>query len=290
MTTLDTNSKPRTVKGGLKMRRILRNLPAGWLAAMVLIAIIAPFIAPYGFSQMDPIARFKPPVFADGSWEHILGTDQIGRDLLSRLFLAIRISLGIAFLGTVIGAIIGTFLGMLAARMGGVVDDIISSLVDFQASVPFVIFAIAALAVFDNNLVTFILILGVAGWERYARLVRSLVLSAQNDGYAEAQTAMGAPAWRIYLLHILPNVVGALSVQMTINFPETILLETGLSFLGLGVQPPNTSLGLLVSDGRPYIFQAWWLTLVPGAVIFVTTLCVSLLGDALHDRLDKSRH
>jgi len=262
------------------------RLAVGWLVLVVIVALIGPYLAPYGLNEQDFTARFAPPVLAGGDWAHPLGTDQIGRDLLSRLIGAIRISLLLALMGTVIGMIIGTALGMTAAYFRGWIEDVIMALVDFQAALPFIIFAIAALAVFEAGFVTFLLILGIAGWERYARLVRALVLQAQNDGYADALNSLGAHPVRIYLLHILPNIFGAVSVQMTINFPETILLETGLSFLGIGIQPPFTSLGLLVSEGRPYIFQAIWLIAFPGAAIFLTTLSVSLLGDRARDRAD----
>lgn len=262
------------------------GLAIGWLVIVALVAVFADLIAPYGYNEQDPFNRFAMPVFAGGSWTHPLGTDQIGRDVLSRMLLGMRISLAIALLGTLIGAVIGSVLGAIAAHFRGLADDAIMALVDMQASLPFVIFAIAALAIFDATLLTFILIMGVAGWERYARLMRALVISANTEGYADALRSIGASPARIYLRHVVPNVIGALSVQMTINFPETILLETGLSFLGLGVQPPLASLGLLVSDGRPYIYQAWWLTLIPGAAIFITTLSVSLLGDHVRDQVD----
>ena len=262
------------------------RLSIAWLVLVTLVAVFADLIAPYGYNEQDPALRFAPPVLLGGGLAHPLGTDQVGRDLLSRILLGMRISLAIALLGTLIGAAIGSTLGAIAAHFRGLIDDTIMALVDMQASLPFVIFAIAALAVFDASFVTFVVIMGIAGWERYARLMRALILAANTEGYADALRSLGAAPARIYIRHVVPNVLGALSVQMTINFPETILLETGLSFLGLGVQPPLTSLGLLVSDGRPYIYQAWWLTLLPGLAIFLTTLSVSLLGDYARDRAD----
>ncbi len=262
------------------------RLAMGWLGGIVLLSLVGPLVAPWGVNEQDYLARFAPPIFAGGDWHHPLGTDQIGRDLFSRLLHGLRVSLLLALLGTAIGMVIGTALGIVAAHFRGWIEDVVMALVDFQASLPFVIFAIAALAVFEASFLTFLLILGIAGWERYARLVRALVLQAREDGYADALVSLGAPPGRIYLRHVLPNVSGAVSVQMTINFPETILLETGLSFLGLGIQPPLTSLGLLVADGRPYIFQAIWLVAIPGAAIFFTTLSVSLLGDFARDRAD----
>ncbi|MDE1997077.1 MAG: ABC transporter permease, partial [Rhizobiaceae bacterium] len=162
----------------------------------------------------------------------------------------------------------------------------IMMLVDIQASLPFIIFAITVVAFFGKGFWLLAIIVGFAGWERYARLARGLVLDAETVGYASALRVLGAGSWRIYVSHILPNIVGALIVQMTLNFPEVILLETGLSFLGLGVQPPLTSLGLLINESRNYLVLAWWMAAAPGAVIVLTTLSISLLGDWLRDIMD----
>ncbi|MEO1103728.1 MAG: ABC transporter permease [Pseudomonadota bacterium] len=275
---------PHAAKAG-RPRSLTARVCAAWLFLVVLVAVFGPLLTPYGINEQNFLARFAPPVFAGGTWEHPLGTDQLGRDTATRLALAVRISLLVALLGTLIGAVIGALLGIIAAHARGVVEDAIMALVDFQASLPFIIFAIAALAVFEASFLTFLVIVGIAGWERYARLTRALVLAAKSEGYADALTSLGAHPARIYLVHVLPNVFGALCVQMTINFPETILLETGLSFLGIGIQPPLTSLGLMVTEGRPYIFQAVWLVALPSILIFLTTLSVSLLGDFARDKV-----
>jgi peptide/nickel transport system permease protein len=159
-------------------------------------------------------------------------------------------------------------------------------LVDFQASVPFMILALAVMAFFESNIVMFTCIMGIYGWERYARFARGLALSAVEQGYAVAVKSLGASTVRIYVKHILPNVSNTLIVNMTLNFPKKILMETSLSFLGLGIQPPNTSLGNMVGFGRDYILTNWWLAVIPAAVIFLTTLAMSVLGDWVRDRLD----
>ena len=255
---------------------------------MAALAVLAPLVAPYGYAEQDLLARLLPPAFAGGSADHWLGTDHLGRDILSRVIYAIRVSMTVAVLGALIGAVAGTALGFLAAHFRGWAEETIMALVDVQAAMPFLIFALLVIAFFGNNLVLFVVLVGFHGWERYARLARALVIDAKTTGYADAARAIGLPRWRTYLVHIAPNVASAMVVQLTLNLPETILLEAGLSFLGLGIQPPLTSLGLMLNDSRLYIALYWWLPAVPGLVIFLTTLSVGLLGDAMRDRLDVS--
>ncbi len=257
-----------------------------WIALMVLVAILADLIAPTHYATQNLRARLQAPVLWGGTWAYPLGTDAIGRDMLSRLIYGIRFSIMIAVIGTLIGAVLGTLLGILAAWRRGLVEEAIMMMVDVQAALPFVILALAVLAFFGNSFVLFVIIVGLDGWERYARLARGLVLSAQESGYAVAIRTLGASPLRIYGGHILPNIASALVVQMTLNFPGTILLETSLSFLGLGIQPPLTSLGLLLGSGRALLLNAWWIAVLPGVVIFLTTLSMSLFGDWLRDRLD----
>ncbi len=258
-----------------------------WLALVTVVTLTAPWIAPYPYDEVSLLARLKPPVWMEGgSWDHVLGTDRLGRDVLSRLLVATQVSLAIAFMGTLIGAVLGTMLGFLAARRGGVTDDIVMLFVDFQAAMPFLIIALAILAFLGNNLLLFLFLMGIYGWETFARLARGLVLAAREHGYARAVEALGGTPGRVYLRHVLPNVLSPLIVQVTLNFPETILVETSLSFLGLGIQPPLTSLGQQLGDGRDYLINAWWLAVFPGAAIFLTTLSMSIAGDWLRSRLD----
>ncbi|NTI46446.1 ABC transporter permease (plasmid) [Agrobacterium tumefaciens] len=254
-----------------------------WIAAIVIVGATAQWIAPFDYLQQAPLARFALPGTLPG---HLLGTDYLGRDVLSNLFVAIQMTLMIALAGSVICLVIGTSLGFLAAHFGGWVDNLIMGFADAMQSVPFIIVALGVLAFFGSNPLLFVFLAGIYNWWRYARLTRGLVLSANEDGYAEAARIVGVPSWRIYLRHILPNIAGPLVVQLTVNYPELILLESGLSFLGLGIQPPSTSLGLMVADGRNYLAIAWWLAAFPGVVLVFTTLSISLLGDYLRDRLD----
>ncbi len=257
-----------------------------FLGLTILVALLAAWIAPYGYTTQNLAARFRPPVLAGGDWTYPLGTDHLGRDILSRLIFAVRTSIAIAMFGMLIGAVIGTALGFLAARLRGLADQAIMMLVDAQAALPALFLALALLAFFGNNLVLFIFIIGLDGWERYTRLVRGLVVSEQASDYIRAVEALGARTGRVILRHLLPNIAASLVVQATLNFPQTILLETSLSFLGLGVQPPGTSLGLMLGEGRRYLLNAWWIAVLPGMVIFLTTLSMSLFGDWLRDRLD----
>lgn len=261
-------------------------LAAGFLLAMMVVAAGADWIAPTHFTTQNLAARFRPPVFDGGTWAYPLGTDHLGRDMVSRLTYAVRTSLVIAFLGTLVGAVIGTTMGLVAGRMRGAVDQTVMMLVDAQAAMPSLFLALALLAFFGNNALLFVLVVSLDGWERYTRLVRGLVVSEQAGGYIRAVEGLGAGPWRVVIGHLLPNIGASLIVQATINFPGTILLETSLSFLGLGVQPPGTSLGLMLGEGRRYLLNAWWIALLPGAIIFLTTLSMSILGDWLRDRLD----
>lgn len=253
-----------------------------FVALFVAFALFGQWMSPHEFRATSLTARLKPP----GTAGYLLGTDARGRDLLVRLAVGAQITLIVAVVGTVIGAVLGSLLGLLAAARRGWVENVIVAAVDVQASLPIIVVALFVLAMFDNSFTLFLLLIGLTGWEVYARLMRGAVLSAKEHGYVTAVRALGASPARIYLRHILPNVASIALVQFTVNLPLTILLETALSFLGLGVQAPLTSLGQIMSEGRDRLLTAWWLTLFPGAIIFVLALSVSLIGDWLRDRLD----
>lgn len=257
-----------------------------WILGMVMVALLSEWIRPYGITAMDLRARLMPPVGFGGTISHVLGTDELGRDVASRLIVSIRISLIIAMGATVIAAVLGTTLGFLAAHFRGWVEQVVLMLIDFQASMPFLILALSVLAFFGNALGLFVVLMGLYGWERHARISRGLAIAANAQGYAAAVRQLGARPMRIYLAHVLPNIASTLIVSATLSFPEIVLLESGLSFLGLGVQPPMTSLGNMVGYGREYLTRAPWILLAPSMVIVMTTLCVSLVGDWLRDRLD----
>lgn len=256
---------------------------AAILTVLFLGGMLAPWIAPYGLEDMDLMARLVPPLTSSA---HILGTDELGRDVLTRLLYSLRLSFVLAVCGTLIGAILGTALGFLAARFGGVVDDLVNVGVDFTASLPFIILALTILAFLGTDVSVIIVIMAVYGWDRYAKLSRNLARSAYTEGYAGALEGLGIPTRRILIRHILPNIASALVVNMTLNFPGMILLETSLSFLGVGVQPPMSSLGTMLGFGRDYLTTAWWIAVVPGVTIVISTLSMSILGDWVQQRLE----
>lgn len=279
-------------------------MTAGWRATMkmplsVKIALVWLLLclSLVGFAAWLPIpeknslnllARLLPPVGWGGTFEHIFGTDELGRDILARLISSMRTSLLLALCATLISATLGTTLGILAAHFGGWVDELVVGAIDAQASLPFIIVTLTITAFFGSSLPLFLIILGLYGWERFARLSRAMTLASRGRGYVLAMQTLGFSWWRIYLRHVLPNIASALLVTATINFPETILLETSLSFLGLGIQPPNTSLGNMVGFGRNYLLTGWWMCVVPGVTIFLCTLAVSVIGDWARSMI--SRH
>ncbi len=256
------------------------------LAAILFVAIAGNLFTPFSPTQQNLLARLKPPGLFGGDPRFPLGTDRIGRDLVARLIAGLQISLLVALMGTMIGAVVGTLVGFIAAHFRGWVEEVLMMVVDFQASLPFILIALTLLAFFGNSFTLFVILMGLFGWETYARLARGIVLSAVSQPYAQAVRALGAGTWRLYGLHVLPNVASALIVQLTVNFPQIVLLETSLSFLGLGIQPPQTSLGQILGEGREYLSSAWWIAVWPGILIFTVTLCMSLVGDWLRDRLD----
>lgn len=253
-----------------------------WISLMVLVAIFADILRPFEITKMNLSQRLVPM----GTAGHILGTDELGRDVLSRLLQSIRVSLVIAFCATIISAVVGTTLGFLAAQFRGWVEHVVMAMADFQAALPFMIMSLSVLAFFGTSMVLLVCLMGFYGWERYARIARGLAISASAQGYASAVVQLGAKPSRVYLKHILPNVASTLIVSMTLTFPEIILMESGLSFLGLGVQPPESSLGNMVGFGREYLTRAPWIMLAPSLIIVLTTLSISLIGDWLRDKLD----
>ncbi|MGO4197525.1 ABC transporter permease [Rhizobium sp. YAF28] len=288
MATVDLAGTPASGKPNRLVSFLRRNVPLSvafgllWLAARVLTAIFADTIRPFNITAMDLSSRLSAP----GGLKHLLGTDELGRDVLSRLIQSIRVSLVIAFGATILSALFGTLLGFLAAQLRGFVEHLVLMLADFQAALPFLIMSLAVLAFFGSSMLLLVCLMGFYGWERYARIARGLAIAAGAQGYAAAVVQLGATPSRVYLHHILPNVASTLIVSMTLTFPEIILMESGLSFLGLGVQPPETSLGNMVGFGREYLTRAPWIMLAPAAVIMLTTLSISLVGDWLRDKLD----
>lgn len=271
-------------------RKYLSDIPfklsAAWLLLCVVVAAFAGWLQLYDFQAIDLRARLTPPAGFGGSWSHPLGTDELGRDVLSRLVASIQMSLALASIGAAISITIGTVMGFLAAHFRGLVDDGIMVMSDIQAALPFFMIALVAIAILGPSLPLFVVLLGIYGWERYARLARAMAMSANEHGYAEALRGLGVGPLRIYARHILPNIASVLIVNATLSFSETLLLESTLSFLGLGIQPPLTSLGNMVGFGREIILSAWWVVASPALVILFCSLALAIVGDRLRDYLD----
>lgn len=250
---------------------------------LIVLALFAPAIAPFDPAQQKLLFRLKAPGVRP---EYLLGTDQLGRDILSRCLYGLRLTLALALFGAAIGLAIGTLVGMAAGLIGGLVDDLLSGLVDLVISIPFVLVALLLLALAGNSVGIMVFVLGLAYWAHFARLVRSQVIAARDLPYVEAARSAGAGPWRIALRHLLPNMVSPILVMFTLTMSNLILLESSLSFLGIGVQPPTATLGSMVGDGRDYIESAPWLIAAPGGLIVLLTLVVMLIGDALRDHFD----
>jgi len=250
-----------------------------WLLGCLVTIAVFPLVSHLSVTAIDLLARLAPPVGFGGGWGHPLGTDDLGRDVLARLVASLRTSLVIALGAVVISATIGTIIGITAAHVGGWVDQVVVAAVDAQVSVPFIIISLTLTAIFGNSLVLFVIVLGLFGWERYTRLARAMAMAARGRGYVLAMNTLGFSWPRIYLRHVLPNIASTLLVTATISFPEVILLETSLSFLGLGIQPPMTSLGNMLGFGRSYLLTGWWIAVAPGVTIFLSALSVSVIGD-----------
>ncbi|MGQ7791205.1 ABC transporter permease [Faunimonas sp. B44] len=250
-----------------------------WLLACLVLIVVFPLLSNLSVTTIDLSARLAPPVTFGGTWAHPLGTDELGRDVLARLVASLRTSLAIALGAVIISATIGTVIGITAAHLGGWLDQLVVAAVDTQVSVPFIIISLTLTAIFGNSLFLFIVVLGLFGWERYTRLARAMTMAARGRGYVLAMNTLGFSQPRIYLRHVLPNIASTLLVTATISFPEVILLETSLSFLGLGIQPPMTSLGNMLGFGRSYLLTGWWIAVAPGMTIFFCALSISVLGD-----------
>ncbi|MGA7671184.1 MAG: ABC transporter permease [Nitrolancea sp.] len=271
----------------LREMPILIKLCVMILFLFVLVGGLAPILAPHSPTKQILVARLTPPIgAATGSWTRPFGTDQLGRDILSRLIYGTRISLSIGLFGMVFGLILGTSIGLISGFVGGIIDDVLMFLVDTQLAIPYIIVALTGLAIFGTNLIVLMLLVGIAGWESYARLARGMVLSARGYPYILSAYSIGASRGRVLLRHILPNIVAPLIVLATFQLTSIILLESSLSFLGIGVQPPTASWGSMVGAGRDYLNTAWWIAVFPGLAIIIVTMAVSLFGDWLRDALD----
>jgi peptide/nickel transport system permease protein len=264
-----------------------------WLAvALLLVVLIIPTLFAQWIAPYDPIKealaqRLKPPVFVPGgSWSHILGTDKLGRDVLSRLIYGARVSLSISVTAVLVGGTIGTLIGVAAGYGGGWLDHVLMRLVDLSLALPLVLMALVLASVFGPSFGTVVAVVVVLLWSSYARQVRAETLSLKHQDFIQRARVTGASQVRIVLHHVLPNLTNTIIVLATLQVGTVILLESTLSFLGVGVPPPYPSWGVMVADGRDLLSSSWWIALMPGAAIVIVVLSMNVLGDWLRDRLD----
>jgi peptide/nickel transport system permease protein len=254
------------------------------LLVMLLVAILAPWLAPHDPYAQDLAKRMIPPIWhAAGTWEYPLGTDPFGRDYLSRLLYGARISLLIGASVALISGCIGTTLGLVAGYFGGRVDDLVTFFITVRLALPVILVALAAVALLGGSLLVVIVVLGFLRWDRFAVVMRATTQQVASLDYVAAARASGASNLRILATEILPNVSNNLMVVATVEASAAILLEAALSFLGLGVQPPLPSWGLMISEAKPYLFFSAWLITLPGLLIVTLVLAINLMGDGLRD-------
>jgi peptide/nickel transport system permease protein len=278
------------------MRKRLWKFRAGILGLVVVgtmsfLAVFAQFVSPHDPYDQDIRSRLMPPVWLQGgNSKHLLGTDPVGRDVLTRIIYGARISLATGAVSVLISMITGVILGLLAGYCGGKTDSAISSLVDVIMAFPFMLLALTAVAVMGPSFRNMVIVLGVTGWPIYTRVVRAETYELKEVEFVAAAKATGLSGAMIVFRHILPNVFNTIIVTSSLEVARMIIMESFLSFLGLGVQPPTPSWGGMLGEGRTYMLTHWWLATFPGLAIFITTLGINLLGDGLRDLLDPHRY
>ena len=272
-------------------RKLLRN-PLSLIGAVILTVVIgaaigAPWVAPHDPAKQSLLRRFTPPVWAaGGNATYPLGTDQVGRDILSRMIHGARISLIVGVLAVVVSVLVGVSLGLISGYRSGRVDVVIMTIVDITLSFPQLLLALAFVAALGPSLVTIVVVLGLTGRERYARVVRAEVLALREKDFVEAARAMGVSAPRVIFRHVLPNTFSSIIVLSTLQVAQAILQEAALSFLGVGSGRAYPTWGQMIALGRDFVSVAWWLPTFPGLAILLTVLAINLVGDRLRDALD----
>jgi oligopeptide transport system permease protein len=252
------------------------------LILLIIVAAFAPWITPYGYEEMDfnNFGAYPP------SSDHLLGTDTSGRDLLTRILYGARVSLLVGFVATGVALVIGVSWGIIAGYVGGKVDQIMMRIVDVLYGLPFIIFIILLLVVFESNIWLLFAAIGAVEWLTMARIVRAQVIGLKNQEFVMAAKAMGVSNLTLFRRHLLPNILGPIAVYATLTIPQVMLLESFLSFLGLGIQPPMSSWGSLINDGVQYMEEFSWLLIYPGITFTITLFALNFFGDGLRDALD----
>lgn len=256
-----------------------------------IIAPLAPVLAPYDPATTHPAQMLQPPFWMEGgSMDHILGTDQLGRDILSRILYGTQISLLVGIISVVIAGLIGGILGLISGYYGGIIDTIIMRFVDAFIAIPSLLITLVILTVVGPSLWTLIVVLGITNWVSYARIVRGEVLTIKERDFVKAAQSIGVKDRKIITKHLIPNVTSSFIVTATLSVASTIIAEAALSFLGMGIQPPAVSWGLMLNSGKDYLAVSWWVATFPGIAITITSLGIIFLGDWLRDVLDPRIH
>lgn len=274
------------------MKRMISHMPL-WIRicsiTFILISLAALFaniLMPYDPNANSLLERNLPPVFMGGSMSHIFGTDELGRDIFSRILYGTRVSLGMTMFGIVIGGSVGVLLGLSAGYIGGIWDRIVMALINFQQSVPVTLIIMLGVVVFGRSIPVLMCFIGLAKWEYYAKFTRSTVLGIKDKQFVEAAKSYHASGFRIVFRYIFPNVLPSLIVAIALSFPSVLMLESSLTFIGIGVQPPTATLGQMVGNVRNYLVVTPWLALVPAAVIVILSYCVQQIGEWMRDEMD----
>lgn len=274
------------------MKRIISHMPT-WIKIcscvfifITLVALLADVLMPYAPDATSLLERNMPPVFMGGTFAHLFGTDELGRDIFSRILSGTKISLGMTLFGIVIGGFIGVILGLSAGYIGGIWDRIVMALIDFMQSVPYTLIIMLGVVIWGRGIPVLMFFIGMAKWEYYAKFIRSTVLGLKEKQFIEAARSYHASDLRIIFKYIFPNVLPSLVVAIALSFPSVLMLESSLTFIGIGVQPPTATLGQMVGSGRNYLVVTPWLCLIPAAVIVILSYCVQQVGEWLRDEMD----
>jgi len=292
--SVDSNPKSSLEAGGARSGLARYARRSGKLVfgsvlvlGVIAMAVLAPVLSRHEPNRVNLMARLTPPAWqAEGSVKNLLGTDQLGRDLLTRIMYGARVSLAVGVISVLTSGLFGTLLGLIAGYHGGRLDSLIMRLTDIQMALPFILLALLVVALLGPSLTNVIIVFTVTAWYVYARVARASALSIREDQYVEAARALGAADFRILWRHLLPSLVSPLVVTASFEAARIITTEAALGFLGLGVPPPYPSWGNMLSDGREYIQDAWWISTFPGLALLVAVLGINILGDALRDILD----
>jgi len=293
--TVPAGTGPVTAGRGRRLPRpvhVFTRSPLSVFGAVVIAVLLLAACWPVALLPHDPYEadisiRLLPPTWENGAEQgYVLGTDGLGRDMLSMMIHGSRYSLSIVGLAALLSLVVGVTLGLLAGYLRGWVDELVMRLADIQLAFPLVVLIIAIVAVLGPSFVNLVIILGLAGWAPFARLVRGTVLSLREKEFIESARALGADPIRIMGVHLLPNTMTSIVIYLTFDIARLLLLESSLAFLGLGVQPPTPSWGAMIADGRQYLFEAWWVAALPGAMIILAVLAFNFVGDGLRDALD----